>query len=440
MHLRIAWTSTLATLCASVASAGVTVIPPGSPFSALIDAVAVAQDGDVILVKGGGPYQGPVVIDGKALTLVSEQGPAVTINSRLGVTNLPAGKVVVVSGFTINGGSQGSDNPAPSSPSGAGIYVFDCAGSVRVLSCTLNGGNGSVPKPGGHAAKVRNSPDVAFSNCTMTGGKGAGGGMAGNGGDGGHGLYCENAFVALYDGVLAGREGGSGGFSAGDGGHGARVFLGRGLFAADSTFTGANAGHNNCCEDTSLFCQSVVDFPGPLAGIGGSGVRVESRARAHLLGNAYAGGLGGTVSCPFPGPGSDGVGLNGAPSDVFTFPAQPRALVAPRTVREGASASITITGDPGDEVRLLVQPNTGFVEVLGWRGVLLSYPATPGPACWKQLGTIPSSGALTHTLAVGELGPGVQQETWHVQALVKSPAFGYVLTSYRTLTMLDSAL
>ena len=102
---------------AAGARADVVAVPAGiGNLQAAIDAAA---DGDVLLLAGG--FHGiDVVIDGKALTLATDDVVQAAM-AQLTVRNLPAGSRVLLRGLLVTGTSLGAQ---------AGLTVEQCADSV----------------------------------------------------------------------------------------------------------------------------------------------------------------------------------------------------------------------------------------------------------------------------------------------------------------------
>ncbi len=116
-------------------------------------AIVAAVNGDTILVAAG-TYKENIDFKGKAITLQSEQGPAVTIldGQHLGtVVTFDTGETLasVLNGFTIENGST---------TFGAGIYILDASptitGNVFVNNIESSGGYGAAI--GGNVS----SPDI----------------------------------------------------------------------------------------------------------------------------------------------------------------------------------------------------------------------------------------------------------------------------------------
>ncbi len=178
------------------ASAAVLRVGNGHPYSQISTAVTAAQDGDTVLVDGG--WYGAFVVSGKSLTIVAEQGQAVSISFfgivplRSTVQGLQAHQRVVI---------RGIDGP---------FHLYDNAGTVRLEDCTIVGQPGDcasvfcVPPTAG--VEATDSASVAITRCSLEGG-------AGNSNTvppfnhcvgGGPGLKVFGSTVALYDSTVSG--------------------------------------------------------------------------------------------------------------------------------------------------------------------------------------------------------------------------------------------
>lgn len=174
-------------------------VPAGQPtIQAGIDA---ASNGDVVLVAPG-TYAEAVNFNGKAITVASTDGAAVTIIDATGLdasvvkltSNLDAGVSSVLRGFELTGGrgSHGSGGSAHIR-FGGGVHISG-NGDSQVLDCVIHGNSvdtvaGESSCNGGGvyiSTNAAGSPTVLLQNCqifenTAMGGSsgGAGGGVAG---------------------------------------------------------------------------------------------------------------------------------------------------------------------------------------------------------------------------------------------------------------------
>src|SRR5262249_13267271 len=104
---------------------------------------------------------------------------------------------------------------------------------------------------------------------------------------------------------------------------------------------------------------------------------------------------------------------------------------------EQGQVTLTFSGQPGDRVELLHSERTGFVFQPGLRGVQLVRRSRPQLV--GQVGTIGSSGTLTQTFTVSELGAGVQSRLSWFQAVMTDASGQTTLSSPAAIVLLDSA-
>ncbi len=406
---------------ADTSSAGVIVVDAagGGSFTQIQPAVDAAIDGDTILVKPGN--YAAFTINAKGLTVVGDVG-TITI-PKATVRDTSSTQTVTLSNLKANGVS--SVSPA--------FGVLNCAGAVRVVACDWNGRDEIFPSFGsGHGGEVTNSSSVAFAGCTITGGDGA---LMANvscvpgsqGSPGRDAFYVDNSSVAMYDTLTRGGQGGNGEAQSFAGGWGAHLHSGF-MFAGRSNITGG-PGSNAACD---WLCPTG----------GGYGWYVDSIASAWELDCMVSGGLSGTgfivfVGCavwvPVPAPAY----YDEVP---FQFAVPSIGFMSPHIAREGTFVHVKFIGPPGARVFLNDELTTTFEAVASWRGVLISpFPPTGAPVRAIKWGVIPASGELTRTYAVPQLPAGEQAQTRFLQAY-RVGANGITLGSFRTLTILDSAL
>jgi hypothetical protein len=117
---------------------------PGQ-FSTIGAALAVASPGDRILVQGGA-YPGFSISRG--VTIVAQGQPRIV--GTVSITAVPAGELVVLSGFGLDFSAQR-------------LALTDCSGTVWVDGCTIVGG----PPSGARLFEIRNCVDARLQRCIV---------------------------------------------------------------------------------------------------------------------------------------------------------------------------------------------------------------------------------------------------------------------------------
>ena len=331
------------------AAAGVIVVdPPSGPTAqAAIDAAA---PGDILLVKPSASEPSTdLLVNGKGLTLVAD-GAGVAFHG-LRVQNVPAGQQVTVRGFTLEG-------PAPFWPAQTALIVVSCDGAVWFDACTVKspdqisaGFLGSAPE-GPAGAYVGASDSVLFTNCQLSGGRGASASgdcfISGNPGSvGGAGIEVSGSSLVLHGTSCTGGAGGKGGQCtvSQDGGAGLRVNGASSVHFAASTLTGG--------------IGSVPAFAG-VWGRAGSGLKVVDAASTVTRRDSTV--VHGDWT-PF---NPDVDAPTGTVSDYL---AQARTLALTSPLREGQVGSVTIDGQAGDLVAIFMAFKGGALSLSGKQGV-----------------------------------------------------------------------
>lgn len=378
-------------------------------------AVAAAPAGATILVAPEAPDGGPILIDGKALSIVADGGQAIL--QQVAVRNLPAGGTVLLSGLLL-----GSSLPYPSAGTYAEAFLgLDNEGEIRLEDCTLRAGGGnngwygdpSVHPDGFTGAWLRHCASVVLHDCFVSGGPGTDlededyQVFCGNGGDA---LYVRDSLVAAVGCTLEGGRGGSVtdtvGTPAGDGGSALAVFKGQ-AYAAGCTLTGGDGGSADC---EMLFMQCGE------GGDGGHGLWLQTTAAlASIRDNAYDPGAGGGAWFPELY-GSPGMPYRLDAGQLTAHPNQMPALALATPVREGQPGSITLDGLwPGTAWYLLVGLAPMHTPVPALQGPWLVLPAPGGIV---SLGVQPGWDPLVLPFVVPELGPGLDALAVWIQAAV----------------------
>lgn len=424
MRLRSIVTTLLALGALSIASAraGVIVVAPsGAPFSSIQTAVNAAADGDIVLVKAG-TYSG-FAVGSTSIDVVADAGASVVIQGAVVVSQLAVTRTVTLTGLTVRGplGTGGGLGWIPA------LRISDDAGAVRVQGCELIGHDGPPCSEdyfwGGSAARVMNSPNVAFARCTLIGGNGSDYGTGiGYGGYGGKGIYASASRIAVYDCDLHGGRGGSqtvacgwtGSFGLGGiGGDGALVSACPQFFVARSSFRAGDPGF-------------AGGFPGePAYGIYAGNNPTITTLESVFVSNPSSGG-GTYPGIQFTDPGT-----------LIALPGTGRTLTTNRVVREGASLRVALDGEPGDVVELMLADQSRFVLSSAWRGVSLLRAPKPAPV--MLVGVIDATGVLDLTWPIADLGTGVQGRRVFLQAAFRDTAGITTLSTPATVVLLDAA-
>ncbi len=360
---------------------------PGS-FAQVNDALAVAADGDLVLVKPG-QYAGFTIND-LAVTVVAD-GPGVLFASNgffglvtASVFDLPAGRAVNMAGFSVEqvGWQFGFQL----------LLVEDCDGPVIVRDCDV-----LSDTPGVSAARVKNSTAVSLVDSSFD----TEFGFGFDGTDDGHALSTLDSNTFVYGCTLVSGQGQEGDhlspppFNDGyRGPAGWRVAGGFGL-GIDSNIQGGMGGMGGL--DSGAGCGN--------GGMGGPGLELLAglAAPSVTLSNvASVGGLGGEPgvvnfggpACAegLPGP-TELVSAGSITEETFVT----RALETEYLVRVGQQKTEHFIGAPGDLIW----------HIFGFEAAAPTYvPELTGalvvgsPNFLRFRGVVPASGQKTLSVTV----------------------------------------
>jgi len=384
------------------AGAGVLVVDAGGGGDAtdLPEAIALASEGDVLLVQPG-TYSG-FVIDGISLHVVADGGP-VLVNGAVAIRDLAAGQLVAFDEIDVLPPFTNIYTQPPA------LTIGNCQGRVRLERCEFMAPSPAVwdfcedPSwpPGADGLVVTNCDDVVLSSCLLEGGEGYGSTNPlcyDRGSDGGRGLLAQDATVSLHEVIARGADGRIDG-QGGVGGHGVELAGASEVLAAGCVVEGGDGGDS-------------TDFVGfPPAGDGGDGVFVGTGATLRVLGGIYSGGEEGTSCCWETSPGV-GQLVEGTLVD---YEGTSRRLLTSSPAREGEDLTVSINGEPGDQVSLLVGLLPAHLPLPKFSGALYLDPSTMlGPL---PLVTLPESAVLV-PLTIPELGPGLDVVPLELQLFV----------------------
>lgn len=403
----------------------------GGDFTNVIDAVAAALDGDVLLIASGDYTldgalgSGGPIVAGKSLTLIGE-GPTRPMLAATSVVGVGAGQSVVLRNLELLG--DVADAP--------GLHVSASAGTVWVEDCRITGAVGAglavLPEtiPGAPGLEV-DGANVFVSDSRITGGQGADGqsflGTTIFATDGGAGILATDANVSVWDSLVSGGRGGdflSGPASvAANGDAGLRAGGSTRVFLSGVNVVGGRGGNFCLPGAADSFC------------IGGDGVDVSSPAIVQWIDSPVGGGAGGILNDGSAGQAGVAVlAPDGGADDLIGVA---RSLDVTTPVREFDSGVVTYAGEPGDVVGLFWSPGGGYAALPGKQGV---FALAFGLVTTIPIGAAPS-GELTLPFVAPDLGTlGIDGATVYLQAFAQTSGGDLRLTSATSLTIVDGAL
>ena len=382
----------------------------GVDFLEIRDAVAAANDGDLVLVRAGTYLD--FIIDGKSLTVAADVGarPIVTMylpyNPRIEIKDLQPGQEVYLRGLRFVGSFVHFSIPFPE-PS---IRVRDCGGEVWIEDCLFASPALTMPT----AIDIANGAAVNITRCDVTCTASSGTAFSG---EFGFAIDALASNVTIYDSYLEGGPGSGAGFlTSTGGGHGVKVDQGS-LFVAGSTLVGG--------DGVSI----------PIAGVatnGGNALDVHGGATVHIRDTVLQAGASADPGggAPSSNPGVEIALVSGSVTNVTS---DGRSLVIDSPVRLGEEIVQTFTGTPGDLVYVMFSTGQSpGAYVPAWHGALvIDFSAVSG----HVVGTIGPSGVLEgRSQVVSPLASGFQLVT--AQASFVNGVLGGNLSSPSTLLLL----
>jgi hypothetical protein len=339
------------------------------------------------------------VLDGKALTVVADDGAEVFVSGEARVENAPGGRPVLLSGLSVVSGG------------GYGLFVRDNLGNVHVRGGSYAGHEGfGFGQAGGQAAQITKSGLVRVVGATLQGGDG----WSGFGpGWGGPGVFARDVELELFDCVVRGGDGASDNFEEGyDGGFGRNAYESpdASLFAANTLFRGGDGGHGG---EEDGFPPRFGNEAGD-GGDGGHGLFLgsspagTSNPTATLLAcstNGGAGGFGGLGAwLPSGQPGSPGQAVLIANGTHVPLAGSARIATGTRVARENTSLSFQFTGVAGERVVMRVESTSP--KAVGTIPIRVPKP--------RELGTLSAGGTLTAQVPLAGWGALTEGLTWFV--------------------------
>lgn len=383
-------------------------------FAELQAAIQAAQEGDVLIVKGG-PYL-PATIDGKSLTIVCEPiFSSFHDFPKLVVKNLSAAQHVVVRGrFEIHHSVT------------TAIEVRDCAGPVEIEDVTIDTTINELGPTVWPQVLVVNSASVTLARCSVHGKDGRT--DFAPDGEPSPALRVENSNVAAYGCWLTG----GGGMNAGVPPFLTQVFpsqagaacieLASGtLLVAGSTVIGGRGGWGYF-DGANCFAS----------GDGGAGIVVGGLLR--VLGSNVVAGLAGVDPGSCPHGSSAPPAIVSAGGTIVNVPQALRGFQVSPLGKPGATVVTRFDGVPGEAALLIVSlaPSGAFVPSLA--GALL-----PGGSLIVFPLAIPGSGTLSlqTPLSSGLLPPAIEGISLYEQAAFSGIGGGGVLSGPSVITLLN---
>ncbi|MEL6431750.1 MAG: right-handed parallel beta-helix repeat-containing protein [Planctomycetota bacterium] len=365
------------------ASAGELFVDPAGLGDAptIQGALALAQDGDVLIVRPG-HYVEDVVLDDLAVWIVAQQsGGTVVVEGMFQVRNLPRFDHVVLRDLEL----------VPPSSDRIALTIEDCAGHVQVVGCSATGVVESGSAFGvSEAVHVSRAARVTAVDCSFTGSELSGLNFIPRSAPG---LVAVDSRVALWGGEVVGADGSGGVFTGPfiprDGGTGL-VLMESKCYASGVTIRGGDGGWDG-------------DFLGLGGADGGDAVETQLGSSLYLVESTLTAGSGGASTVGSPGQagaqlaGSGFVRVLRLPSQSNDVPAfVPGSSFVPATFRgaRGSVVELYITLSPPPHVFDLddvVSTSSPFVvspPIKSTAGVSIDVPIPAVP---------PSPAAITAT-------------------------------------------
>jgi len=425
--LRLALTTFVLAATTSAALAGQVFVVGNGPgqITSLQDAITLAADGDVILVKNSGPHLS-VRIANKSVAIMTDGFIGNQVSGAVRVTGTPSQSTVVLSGLFVYG-TQSTAIPEL----GTGLFAKNCAGSIVAQDCEFHGAGAftgtCVDLTASPAVSLDACPSASFARCFLKGGYND----SQYGKDAGHGITAKAGSRVSLDSTIS--RGGSGGttcsnpMNLGTNGGTGITLMGSSAYLCGST---AEGGAGAPPAGTHVF---------DTAGDGGNGVSALGGAvnLTRLSATILAGQYGWNPGCGLCGSccdGNPGVALFG-PMTQVTLPGNAKRLTGPSVVRDTAIPEFRVFALPGERVELAVARATTFATDPVSGCVL--HVRDPS---WVVIGTVPTGGnQVSRRYHMPDLPITNPAQLFYVQARVTSPTGVVRLSNVQAVALVDAS-
>ena len=316
---------------------------PGVDATDFESAMALAADGDTILVRAGthslASEQTAIAVHGRELAVVAEAGAAPVLLFGIQLSGVPEGSVFHLRGLELN------------QPNGYALDVLGGAGTVWVEDCDLRG----TSPYSGHLRMLDAADVVVVRSRLDTEPHSAGDGSLASGA----GIMVLGGALYLYDSVVRGRPGhaGEAGIQAGS----AAVFLGDGfLFASGNTLSGGDGAPG--FPIVPFGCTGPTD--------GAAALELGDAAPLALtVGNVLAGGAPGELGCSGV-PAETGPLATVASGTITPLGGAARSFEADSPIASGGLVTLSFTGSPAELVGVLAAVEHGALPLPVYGGAL----------------------------------------------------------------------
>ena len=394
------------------AAAGVWEVGSGG-LATIGDAIALATDGDIVLVHAG-TYPA-FTVSAKSLVIAADAGESVVVVGTVLISGLAAGQPVTLQGLKLEG-----------DPTQPGVRATQNDGAVWIEACAVT--SGVANSGAGPALAAESCSSLVLRRSTFEGGAGG----YDFGGPGGDGVVLHGCSAAVFACSLRGGDGGWGGDAFGctgdDGASGGSALVVQDCVTLlhEGFVKGGPGGPGDLCKSL-MGCG--------FGGSGGTGIVSAGASQTTYVRTLLLGGEGGGGSFPcFPGtPGAPGKLLGGAVTAVVTLPRGPEAS---SPLREGQTAIAFASGEPSELLALYAGLEPAHLPLPSLFGLQL----VQAPLLLFGPAVVPKTGELQFQAAVPELGAAVTGMALRLQVVSLPPGGGFVLGEAATLVLLDAGL